>query len=421
MSWARAALLVAAAVASVLALAGAPTGVLVVATIALGALALGVEARARGAGPPAAPRRRGRRATDDALAALVGLADPLPDAVLLLDADQIVLAANPAAGELAGRPREELVGASLIRALRHHALVELARTAGSASSEAELDGGQRVRATAVPVAAGAVRGVLVLEDVTELHRAQRARTELVANVSHELRTPITAARALAETLEMELGEASPREMIEPNEMEPAAVEHQARFATRLVEELDRLGGIVDRLLRLSRLESQDEPFAIQALATEAQLRVAAERIAPLATARGVRVHVAAGLQAEPDAPVRADRERLLEVLSNLLENALRVSPDGGSVTLSAHVEGDAVRIEVSDEGPGIPPSERERVFERFYTGDSSRTSGAAGSGLGLAIARHIVLRLGGRIWVDDRHPGATICVDLPRAEGDVAG
>ncbi len=412
MTRARAALLAATATALLVALAGVPV---LLPIVGVGAVALGVDAAAHRRRERAGPTVAGSQG-QDVSAALAALTEPWPAAVLLFDADQRVLAANPAARELAGRPREQLVGVSLIRAFRHHALAELARTAGSVASEAELDSGRRVRATAAPVEAGAAKGVLLLEDVTELHRARRARTELVANVSHELRTPLTAARALAETLEMELGEYA-----------GDGEETQARFAARLVEEIDRLGGIVDRLLRLSRLEAQDEPFEVETLLAGSLLQVAAERIAPVARARSVRVTIAQPVDAGAGPALRADRERLLEVLSNLLDNALRATPRGSVVTLDARADGAEVVIEVADEGPGIVPAARERIFERFYTGDDARTSsatadatdsagGAAGTGLGLAIARHIVLRLGGRIWVADRHPGATLCVALPRVE-----
>jgi signal transduction histidine kinase len=111
--------------------------------------------------------------------------------------------------------------------------------------------------------------------------------------------------------------------------------------------------------------------------------------------------------------VLADRERALEVLTNLLDNALRYAPAESTITVVVGPVGHAVRLCVRDQGPGILPADRQRIFERFYTADRAR-SGGVGTGLGLSIARHIVSRLGGEIWVADETPGATLCFTLPR-------
>ena len=325
-----------------------------------------------------------------------GWLDAVPSGVLLLDDDLLVVAANEAAASLCGRPRVEIEGVSLIRAIRDHNIAEIAREGAGLPREVDVRDGQVVRATATRLAApiAGARHLLALEELTDLRRAQRARSDLVANASHELRTPVTAALALAETLEQ-------------------GVEDEARrreFHERLTAEVSRLSEIVEGLLKLSRLEAQSDELKIEPLAPRALLETAARRIEPLlGAAQTVEV------RAESEALVAGDRERVLEVLANLLDNALRVSPEGGTVTLSAHDGEDEVRIDVRDEGPGIMPRERPRVFERFYTGDESRSS-SANNGLGLAIARHIVSRLGGRIWVADRTPGATLCFTLPLAE-----
>jgi two-component system phosphate regulon sensor histidine kinase PhoR len=329
------------------------------------------------------------------MATLIG---PLNEGVILLDKELTVLAVNPAAAAIAGRPIESMIRVSLIQAVRDYHLVELARDASGQRAALHLSGPERdVVATATSVESGDARVLMCIEDVTALLRARRARSELVANVSHELRTPIAAARALAETLQAGVDEPDGRD----------------RFLARLAEELERLGNIVQRLLRLARLESGAETFAVEVLDAHALLDQAASRMAPLAEQRHIQVEVVpaddGGLY------VHADRERTLEVLSNLLDNAVRHSPDGATVELRVRPDGGLVRFEVADHGPGIPPVDRERIFERFYTGDRSRTPGA-GSGLGLAIARHIVQQLGGRIWVADRAiPGAAICFTLPAA------
>lgn len=340
-----------------------------------------------------------------AAAALIGLLDTLAEGVFLLSSDLTVLAANEAAARITGTPTVEMRGRTLIRATMDHELVRAAREASGQSREVERADGHVLRIVAAPIAAGRVSTILVVEDRAELSRAQRARTDLVANVSHELRTPLAAARALAETLESGVEDSQAR----------------ARFGHRLVVELDRLEGIVGGLLRLARIESGSEQFAIERLEPAALLATAAARIAPLADGQGVRVQVDGGVGAT--ATVAGDRARVLEVLANLLDNAVRHSPPDGVVTLLAaadeHAPWELVRFEVRDQGPGILPSERSRVFERFYTPDRAR-SAEGGTGLGLAIARHLVERQHGRIWVADRTPGATLCFTLPRAAISVA-
>jgi two-component system phosphate regulon sensor histidine kinase PhoR len=313
--------------------------------------------------------------------------------VLLLDADMAVLTANRSAQEILGRGLDELVGLSLIRAVRDAAIVQVAREATGIAREVETAHGHRLRVTASALALGSIRTLLVIEDLTELRRAERARADLVANVSHELRTPLSAVRALAETLEDGVDDP----------------EQRSRFLGLMLTEIDRITALVERLLHLSRLEAGTVGFTIEALDPADLATAAAERIAPIAARGGITI----ATDVEQSEEVRGDRERVLEVLANLLENATRFSPEGGTVTLRTRPDIDAVRFEVQDEGPGVLPTERSRIFERFFTGEQSRTQGGAGSGLGLAIARHTIRQLGGRIWVADSTPGATFCFTLP--------
>ncbi len=328
---------------------------------------------------------------------ITALIDLFGEGILLLDADRTVIAANVAAARLLGRPREAMVGVSLIRAARDHAFLEVLSESAGEPREVMLGDQRVVFATAGRVESGQIRTVLTLQDLTALRRAERARQELVANVSHELRTPIAAALALAETLESGVEDEAQR----------------ARFHQQLTAEVERLGRIVDRLLRLSRLESRLEEFRMEDLDVPDLLEEARRRMEPVAERAAVTLEVAAS----SDAPLRvhADRERVLEVLTNLLDNAVRHSPSGGRVTLSARRDADLVRLSVADQGPGIMPQDRTRIFERFYTGDRARTDGGTGTGLGLAIARHIVTRHGGEIWVGDASPGATLSFTLPPA------
>lgn len=331
---------------------------------------------------------------------LAALIDRLSEGVVLLDEEDRVVAANEAAARILGRPRTEMLGLSPMRATRDYVLLEVLREGSGQPREIAL-GDRTLLVTGAPVEAGGIRSILTLQDVTALRRAERARQELVANISHELRTPITAAYALAETLE-------------------GGVEDEAQrlsFHRQLTAEVQRLGSIVDRLLRLSRIESGVEEFQREAVGVADLLTEARRRLLPVAERRSVGIEVVTPTE---DVAVYADRERILEVLANLLDNAIRYSPEGRTVRLSASAAGEGradaglVRFLVADEGPGILPSERLRVFERFYTGDLARREGA-GTGLGLSIARRIVTRHGGEIAILDSARGATLSFTLPRA------
>lgn len=338
----------------------------------------------------------------DVVEELRGILALLPEGILVVDADEIVLVANPAVARILRRPPEAMEGVTLIRATRDAALVQVLREATGEPRDVALGDDRLVRAAATRLGTDAVHAVLTVQDLTALRNAERARSELVANVSHELRTPIAAARALAETLEAGVDEADQRQ----------------HFHERLTHEIERLGEIVERLLRLSRLESRAEEFDLQPIAVSELLRIAVARLSPVAD----RAEVTLVAEEEPSGAtgeVVTDRERALEVITNLLDNAIRYSPVGGTITLRAEALDQAVRISVRDQGPGILPVDRQRVFERFYTADRARTGGA-GTGLGLAIARHIVSRLGGEIWVADETPGATLSFTLPRAPRDGA-
>ena len=340
------------------------------------------------------------------------LIEPLPSGVFLLDNDLHVLAMNRAAEELTGRGRAQAVGHSLIRGTFDHELLQVARAGDGQSRLIERPGEREVRVTAQAVRAGPVSLVLVVEDRSALARAVRARTDLIANVSHELRTPVAAAQALAETLRDGVEDPGTRE----------------RFAGRLVDETARLGAIVGRLLYLSRIESGVDAPTPASLDPAEVIAAAVAGVAPLAEPRGIRFE----LRPPPErCSVLADRDRLLEVLENLLDNALRFSPDGGAITIAWSPApapscptppagaSPILGLSIRDEGPGILPGERERVFERFFTSDRSRGPGG-GTGLGLSISRHLVEAQGGSIWVGDEMPGTTMHLTLPLAPAEDA-
>jgi signal transduction histidine kinase len=229
----------------------------------------------------------------------------------------------------------------------------------------------------------------------ELAEVDRQRRDLVANVSHELRTPITALKAKLENV---------ADGVEPADPETLRT---------MLAQVERLGRLVEQLLDLSRLEHQAEPFDRRPFDVGEVLEQAA---------REARLHAPEGLELRVDAGdgvvASGDPERIHQVVANLVDNAVRHSPVPGAVRLSGRRDGESVRIEVTDEGPGIPAEEAERVFERFYRPDAARTRGDArkggGAGLGLSIARWIVELHGGTIRVEPGEPhGTRMVVELP--------
>jgi signal transduction histidine kinase len=226
----------------------------------------------------------------------------------------------------------------------------------------------------------------------DLEELDRQRRDLVANVSHELRTPITALQAMLENLVD--GVAAP----------------QPDTLKTMLRQVERLGRLIAQLLDLSRLESGAMPLQRRVFAVREVLDEAADECRMHEP--GVPVVVAVE---PPDLVLDADPERVHQVVANLLENAVRHSPPSGTVTMTARADAaSAVVVEVADEGPGIPPADAARVFERFYRSDAARSVEGGGAGLGLAIARWIVDLHGGSIRPEARAPrGCRMVVVLP--------
>ena len=229
-----------------------------------------------------------------------------------------------------------------------------------------------------------------------LGEAERRRVEVISDVSHELRTPLSTLRGYVEGLA--------EGVVEPTE----------ETWTLLYAEFERLGRLVDDLQRLSRAEAGQLDLSIAPMSPADAVRLAIGGMLPLFEEKGVELKSAVS---EDLPPVLADVDRVVQVLSNLLTNALRHTPDGGRVVVKAEASGDGVAFEVTDTGTGIAPEHLERLFERFYRVEKSRSRGEArgGSGVGLAISRALVEAMGGRIRVDSPGPGegATFAFTLP--------
>ncbi len=340
--------------------------------------------------------RAERTATEAERDRLSQLVDELRDAILIADADGRVVLANAAARALAGT---SAIGRRLPEFVRDHEILDA--IAGARRGEETIATVDRaeprrfVRAVARPLGDGLL--LLVLQDLTTLRRLETMRSDFVANVSHELRRPITSLKAIVEALEEGALE------------EPAAARD---FVQRMHQEIDGLAQLTSELLSLTRIESGAESLALARQSPADLLSECARRMGPLAA----RAQVAL-LVDRSDAPaVRADGERVGNVLANLVHNAVKFTPAGGTVRLSAERSDGEVAFSVADTGVGIEAQDLTRVFERFYKADRSRSGG--GTGLGLAIAKHIVQAHGGRIEARSDGPGrgATFRFTLPVAE-----
>lgn len=243
-----------------------------------------------------------------------------------------------------------------------------------------------------------VGAVAVLQDVSEIHRLEGVRREFVANASHELKTPITAIRGLVETLIDDKTLPSPK---------------RERFLGKIRDQSIRLSSLVTDLLTLSRLESESRelegvPFDLREVLLELS-----KTFASTGEERGIAVEIQA-----PDAPieVRGDEEALCQLVSNLLDNALKYTPRGGEVRARLLSQDNEAVIEVQDTGIGIEPKDQDRIFERFYRVDKARSRELGGTGLGLSIVKHTALMHGGRVTVDSAPgTGSTFRIYLPLA------
>lgn len=236
--------------------------------------------------------------------------------------------------------------------------------------------------------------LVLLSDESEAERVHEVRRDFVANISHELKTPIGALSLLSEAV------LSAKD-------EPAAVE---KFAARMQQEAKRLTELVQEIINLSRLQDSDplqiaEPLLVKDLIAEAVDQC-------LTTSEARRIGLTVSEQS--DVKVLGDRDQLLMAIHNLIENAINYSPQDTNVSISTSTSGDIVTISVTDQGIGIPESDLERIFERFYRVDPARSRETGGTGLGLSIVKHVAAKHGGEIKVwSSQSIGSTFALRLP--------
>ncbi|MGQ0695658.1 MAG: two-component system histidine kinase PnpS [Nitrospiraceae bacterium] len=346
-------------------------------------------------------------------AQLLAMLTSMVEGVMVLDYRSHVLQVNPALermfgvtrAEARGRPCAELfrnqqlndlVTAILRSRKNHEDEIVLALTGRCLHVEASVAGGERENEACV---------VLVFHDITELRRLEKIRKDFVANVSHELRTPLTSIKGYVEAL------------LDGATDDPAA---SAKFLDIILKQSDRLNLIIEDLLELSKIESGRVDFKKKPLDLRPIIDRTLSMIKPIADKNGHRL-VSSIDDTLPS--VTGDEDRLVQVLTNLLDNAVKYTPAGGSITVGAKLlpaigitepGGRTIELSVADTGIGIPEQDRPRVFERFYRVDKARSRELGGTGLGLAIVKHIVEEYGGQVWVEANQPqGSRFVVHFP--------
>ena len=328
----------------------------------------------------------------------------MTDGVVIVEADTTVSLVNQAAADMLD-VRARMEGqASLADALRDNDLVEFIRspafTEQSAARLLTVGATEReVHAIAVPLGVPGLRQRLVLlRDLTDLRQTETVRRDFVANVSHELRTPLTALRALVETLQDGAAD------------DPAS---RTEFLYGIGVEVERMSQIIAELLDLARIESGMADLNLAVVDLNQVVAPAADRLRAQAARHEVTLEVAMDREA---LPVLADADRAGRVVMSLVHNAIKFTPPSGSIQVSTQRRDGEAIISVRDSGAGLALDELDRVFERFYKADPSRSG--AGAGLGLSIARHTVRQHGGRIWAESPGlgRGATFSVALPLSE-----
>ena len=322
----------------------------------------------------------------------------MTDGVVAFDHEGHVIHCNPAAKSMLHRPSREITDyTELFGSL--HSFSDMLALQRPNYAEAQMEvAGRALEVYLAPFSDQASGGVLaVLHDVTEHHRNEERRKEFVANVSHELRTPLTNVRSYAETLR-DSGDDIPRDMANS-------------FLDIIITETDRMTHIVQDLLTLSRLDSGKAELVLSRFPF-------GEAIASVARANAMNARQR-GHELRYDPPeslplIVGDRSRLEQVMTNVLGNAIKYTPDGGHIRITAGSTSETVWMEVSDDGIGIPEKDREHIFDRFYRVDKARSRESGGTGLGLSIALEIVQRHHGRLeLMPHEGKGTTIRLTLP--------
>jgi two-component system phosphate regulon sensor histidine kinase PhoR len=332
---------------------------------------------------------------------LSGILDNIADGVIMTDIEGNIIIANKAINAIFRVDSEKLIGKSLIENLHDHEIGELLNscleTGVGQSNQFESDHFKRyIQAIAVPVNGDRPKGVLLLfQDLTELRNLQTMRRELIGNISHDFRTPLAGIKAMVETLR------------------DGAVDDKsvaADFLSRIEREVDRLTQMVTELTELSRIETGGSELKLEVVDIKVLIEEAVNQLIPQAERKNISISFE---RADEVPMIYVDKERIQQVLVNLIHNAVKYTGENGQIVIDTRIENEMVRVDIIDNGIGIDEKDLPHVFERFYMADRSRTGG--GTGMGLAIAKHVIEAHQGKISAQSTQgKGSTFSIFLPQ-------
>lgn len=335
----------------------------------------------------------------------------MSDGVMVVDAQGTIILVNRVVEELLQRP-SDLSGKTPVEVIRNAELQEgfaqVLAKGETFSMELSVATPEAERIFDVTIARLVLQdrtggAVAVFHDITEFKRVEKMRKDFVANVSHELRTPLTAIKGYAETLCHEGVADAPK---------------AESFAQIILKHANRLSVLVQDLLSLTRLESQSTPILKDEIDLRKVVDSAVLVVKPSAETKNLKIQT----ESVPEKTmVWADGNQIGQAFVNLLDNAVKYTPERGTVTVSVMDAGNEVHITVADTGIGIPREHLNRIFERFYRVDKNRSRELGGTGLGLSIVKHIIQSHGGRLWVhSELEGGSAFSFSLPKKPGHKA-
>lgn len=336
---------------------------------------------------------------------LSAIVENLVSGVMLINYDKEIIMTNKAMYQILGE--QEITGRTFYEVIKSFSVSQLIEKGFQEKQRAQEEVSiyfpreMILDASVTPILMedGEVSGVvLLLHDITQIRHLENVRSEFVANVSHELKTPVTAVKGFAETL---LDGAMHNE------------ELLRQFLTIIKDESERLNRLILDILALSKIEQKTLPIQIEQVNLDDVIRQSVEMVSEFAATKSIELELPE--KHEPPLEIAAERDRIQQILVNLLSNAIQYTQAEGKVRLSLDDAGDYVVLKVSDNGIGIPEKDLERIFERFYRVDKARSRHSGGTGLGLSIVKHLVESMAGEIFVTSKEDqGTTFEIKWPK-------